>query len=1727
MDYQPLGDEASPAKITKAENSYEKSEYDEEVKLLKKMFQLLAKYDALKLDKNDKSIKNKDTEKKNNEYNFPVSFSHVRERQKDNFQIDKSPAKTNKQTNAENFEQPNLTPANSILNNKEEEDTTFAKQPKLLKSSKSTPTISHSATMLNNQTTADLATSMVNVYTMKDTNVSQATLHQTKLTNKDGTLEILNKLPINDISNIEKPKVIHSKAEAIGEIFKALGGNNRIVKDANGLYLISGKHVKIIHRTHGIQPRERNFENIKDKEMESSRKATDETGPLKRQGKVEDMINPSEPGLKTSQASLVRGEKLQLPNKAVHRGHKILEESKKDRVKSKLGLSETKSRKNSGPASLVNSTNSAKTQQGSSHNVLNDMKKKFGLDLSNYNLNDFKYKLQSKSKSVNSDKFKSTEDYEQGETRHGKSNKVNTSKNRMFPKKKNLKSRNKQKTHLKLNGDSFANSTVPHEVNNKILPSKEKENPLTNDENRNEKEIRINHAYINSAVPNKVKNTMLPQKENEMHNTNMENRNEKQIQEKLNDAYSNSTQPLHVVGKSPSKNEHSPEAAETDENSNPLNFTSTFMKVSNESNVSPHSLNKNPPNDLRSASKPSLSRFLSNARHPHRLSPKHDFFSQDDQVNSSSGYKIDSRFQHKSRVTDEKPRDVHIEVIDEAKPKANKGQTSTKIKQDLENVEIFDEGASSQPPVKITPEDISSALHDRFGKNTHEVHFHHKWPWKARKGTKLPDTTKASKSHQSAMKMHGIGFDNNSESKSSTTSGGSKEATGNDQSKSEMSLDATQGKTLEKVHISKARKVTKEPSHSKSIQSNTANLLGRNTGNGQPTHGLRDSDHRLSTSRQKMDSNGIHSGTNVKQSNNDNSVGINRANEGSHRTSMNHKEASMIINGSGEPMIPKSIVDAMLLSLTQKLKERNSQINQMNSQEKHTTKNLKPHTHFKSTKKAMEHDMITEHNNHKPTISQQEVAPSKISQRKPTSAENANLDNLLEKFVRLLSRHMKATKTEKPKTKLKSHHKHNTLSTTPFLRDQEKLLWREQRKLEHKLRAEEKLLEKSKLNENLQLSPTNIEANIKKKIHELNEEENFLLEKLRMLSFQGQHETETHEVNNKLMIPNLMLSVQGKHETETNDVNNDKLMIPNQEEDFTGVYGEPNQKSVRLPYMDSHVTYNAVGDRDSRKEHGSDYELERANEELNHLLAKYEAAIRSSNSKTTSAYEQSDRAPSNSETHLILGEHELQEPDTTAGHDEHSMVNKKHDMVGWEKFMGRSESNANTHDLNKVTSNIRDFDNMPRYTADQMPDDKSFTAGASEDGPHPHVPTEYTIHQHTSEYIHMDPHETNNVPYLHTSNHISSTPNYPAPSFINKEADYASDTAEKLEDPFMERKSNADSTLKHLHQRTIKKKSDFNDFLQSLNEDGKGRQGIQGVHNVFPGTVSYDEGQESTREDANLLKEMPEYSEKANTIESEKEPRHYAVLTIEKDPAAEVKPQDTNIPDLDSEIKQQITNTVDSDSEEKIGPAGSQSSDVFRSDMNRVRHFRPNAEEANQPNLREAIHSQLYPQTSDIASSNNKVAREPGNELRNSFREESIRYENTGSQKPKMNQIGDIHSFVPGHFSTLTSQKESDELTSRVTTTADSESDDDDEEGSRGTLEDSSRPTGPEIDGAFDVVQGGEVPTLRRNTDNPEVGVQDKTFINGDEYHLQKKYGIAKKDMMKHKSSVHNTHHHK
>ncbi|CAB3987925.1 Hypothetical predicted protein [Paramuricea clavata] len=1708
-----------------------KSEYSEEIKLLKNMLPLLAKYKILSLDQVDMN-----NEKHNNEQ-FLLSGRKLDRNEKNNDMhsdsehVSLSGRKT-KQKMMNDGKFPDLfaeKQATNIDNRKNQRRQN--ERSKLILSEKintqkipngKSGKVLQTTAILNNQNKEHMAfpkqseTTILseNINTGKNTTVLQATLHHTKLTNKDGTLEILNKIPASDNSSITKPKVIHSKAEAIGEIFKALGSNNRIVKDANGLYLISGKHVKIIHRAHGKHVKEKNLETYKDKKIGLLSKAI---GPFKTPGDLNDKVKPTDLGLKDSRASLVQDKEIQLSSKTADRKKSFTNPSEeKEKMKSsELGLIKTKSQ---APFLQINSTNSDRNQQGLS-NVLSGMEKKFGLDLSTYNLRDLEYKLQSNSKSKTSTKFKkTTEGYKPAGESLWKNEPTEDSvpNNSVFPPKENgssytnVENRNERKIQWKLNGDSYTNSTVPNEVNNKVLPLKENDNS----------------------------------------HTNIENKNENEIQGTFNDAYINSTGPLNADGKPLMGNEYLSKDDET-QDSNPVTFTSKFMDdvsnltifPQNESRISDYSFNKSSSNGISSTSRPSLGTPLSKNK-----TNKLESFSEH----------VHGKSHDNSSVSDKKSSDVHIEVFDEAKGDKNKGtyQTSTDVKQDSESVEVIDEGESSQPAVKITPGDLSSALQDKFGKGIDRVGSDNNWA--AEKGTKLPKITEASKSSQWTEKIDGVGFYSNSESKKKAQSAESTtKATATEESKVLMSLEkeaklpestkvatgknesksATSGPTwsvnvvgnvakpqeeiLGRSNRSETRKITTErlssnrgntstqgKSRNSSVQRNTESLLGRNSGNGELQNVLWVNDHHLGTSEEKMGPQGTSRNTNVKPRNKDNSLGISRGNGVPQRTSMNNQGelgTSRLTNGSSEPMIPKRVVDALLLSLTQKSQGRNSETNKINNQEKFTTKKLKGNSaHAKLPKEASENNIITEDSNHIPIDTKQKVGPSKIPYIKTTStAENTNLDNLLEKFVGLLSRHMRPVKTEKPKIKVKSHQKHNILRAIPLLKYQEKLLWDEQRKLEHQLAMKQKVLEESELNENLGSSrtpPTNVEVNLKKKIHELSEEKNFLLKKLKMLSFQE------------------------KYKTGMGNVYNDKLMTPNQETILTEVYNDSNQKSGTAPYMGSHVTYNVVNDRGLNKEHASESELQQADEQLNQLLAEYEATIGSPNGHTTDT---SDRTANDPEGHTSAtsGKHVLQfsEPVTVAGPGEHSMEDKKHDVVGLGKPNRDPEINSNTQEINKVTStNIRDFDNIPRNTADQISATKSFTAGASED--RPRISTEYPIYQHTSDYIHMHPYGTQDVPYQHTTNPTSSTPSYPTPSFINKEADYASDTVQKFADPFT--KSQDDSNL---NQRSMtNSKSGYN---------GKGSQGVQGVNNVFPGTYSYGEEHESTRslpnwrqEDANLLKEMPEYSENANTIESETQPEHYTVLTTEQDSAAKVKLQDRNTAASDGEIKPQITNTVIGAQELRTGaeafqqPMGSQhertsqSSNILGLHVNAERNFWPRTEGMKQPNsLVDGTNSKLHPQTSDIVEPNNE--REPRYELRNSLREKNNRFafENSESQQPEVNQIGDIHSNVQaGRYNTLISGKKPDELYPHATSTAVSKNDDDDGEESHDLQESSQQPIGSEVDGAFEVVQGGAVPTLRRNTDNPEDGVQDKTYINGDEYHLQKKYGIAKREKRKH-----------
>ncbi len=211
LDYQPLESEKPTRLINRdhrlgaitknTEKPHGKSEYNEEVKLLKKMLPLLAKYKVLQLDKNDKTNDvqsetqlssgsgrkiepnithgtlvgdqktnsiHEDTETKHKQQDFPVSFSKVKETQKDGFQNSRDPGKIKKQNNVGNMEITNFNHANDILHTRNEKVMALSKQSKLTTSSENIniQKIPHggknisvlSTAILSNQTALDLAT---------------------------------------------------------------------------------------------------------------------------------------------------------------------------------------------------------------------------------------------------------------------------------------------------------------------------------------------------------------------------------------------------------------------------------------------------------------------------------------------------------------------------------------------------------------------------------------------------------------------------------------------------------------------------------------------------------------------------------------------------------------------------------------------------------------------------------------------------------------------------------------------------------------------------------------------------------------------------------------------------------------------------------------------------------------------------------------------------------------------------------------------------------------------------------------------------------------------------------------------------------------------------------------------------------------------------------------------------------------------------------------------------------------------------------------------------------------------------------------------------------------------------------------------------------------------------------------------------------------------------------
>ncbi|XP_028394788.1 uncharacterized protein PFB0145c-like [Dendronephthya gigantea] len=1335
----------------------------------------------------------------------------------------------------------------------------------------------------------------------------QTVVHHTKLTNKDGTLDIVNKLQQSpkQTPHAMKPKVIHSKQEAISEIFRALGSNSKIVKDANGLYLISGKHVKILHRTHGGVDEGRNRGNNENEGAKSVEK-------------------PGEVVIESN-----------LPNDLPS---------------------------NSTPLSQINSTN---YQQSLASNAFN-IHKEVGLDLSNYNLKDLGHKLHSEPKL--------------GFLENGTSENTKTNNTVLPPKERDdlsVESINEKQPQRKFNNDSYFNSIIPNEVNNNAV--------LSMEENKNfhksvkQSKWKFDDAYSNGTVPNSINNTALPVEEND--NLNMDNINKKQSQ--FNDAFSNSSTKL----------------------------------------VEQHD------SDLGS--------FTSN-------------YNNDD--DSTDNKKLDA--------SDKELSDVQIEVVDEAKEENSEFKNqSTEVNKDTENLEIIDEGESNQSALKITPEDISSALQEKFKQKAIN-----------KNGPTEPAEEpgngglKSGKLLQNSAGSPGIISLRNASKPGTWSNISSFKASVAPPTQSTDETRFGLKKSISQLKNSEAQKKTgsKSQTSGSTWSMDILGVVGRPQNN--PSKQL-DGLHtrKISESKQRaqwlQQASKVVKGTSKFTNASQEPIMVGKqAEQGTSRITNLPREPMIvskqvehgktgITNLPREQMIPRRIVNSLLLSIAQKLQRKNEYIPMSN--------------HKKDLNQAFESDTtgidnhILEHINHN-------SRPSKF--KNMTTAEDRKLDNLLDKFVKLISRHRTSVKTVKPKPKVKSRKKFKILDTIPLLKRQEKLLGREQQKLEHDLEMENKLLVGSKEKENIDSSEsfsTNDEVKLKKKIQELNTEKKYLLKKFKTLGFQEKF--------------------------SRGDGN--MLMIPDQEASLTEVYDGSGQKTRIAP----HVTF-LLNDKGLNKETGFESKVEQADKQLRRVLADYDALLRSPHGGNTEGTEFNEDTRDNYEDHT------RRTPNTAEKFNDNLIEeNRNHEIFPLEKGFKDTELTSDSQELHKGKStNIRDFDNIPRNTANQNSDD---------------IPA---YHQRTSEYINTHP--SQNDAYIHKPDPTltKSVFSDPTLSFINKEANYASDTAEKFEESIRQSKKDDDNNSENLDQQVRNSHSKYK-------KSSSGQGGI-GASNVFPGTYNYNEGREGTQstpnwrhEDETLLNEMPEYSAKDNTVESEGQSGHYMVMTIPKESDLEFKPQGMNIAGSYTEIKPKVTNNVGSvGNENTAGIQGFRSGGVQppkeiqesipKAFSQRSYGFSPDRSETlRQSNSLDSIHSKMYPQTSDIVESTDIPKVSEGNELRSSFRNEgSFRYTNPEFHQPEVNRIAIMGSNVEeGQYNIPASGRISETQGMPVTNSMGSEGDE-----SQGN---SRQPMENEIDGAFDVVNGGEEPTLQRNTNNPEDGVQDKTYINGDEYHLQKKHKIESK----------------
>ena len=673
-------------------------------------------------------------------------------------------------------------------------------------------------------------------------------------------------------------------------------------------------------------------------------------------------------------------------------------------------------------------------------------------------------------------------------------------------------------------------------------------------------------------------------------------------------------------------------------------------------------------------------------------------------------------------------------------------------------------------------------------------------------------------------------------------------------------------------------------------------------------------------------------------------------------------------------MVPKRIVDALITSLVKDLGEKSYE--QFKTETIHQLKGtpvvkmdkldnsgskLSPEGNPSSEVKTDSSIM------NEKTVEEDSKLDKRPRERVKQAENNPILDNVLETFAELLHRRLK--KLHKKATSRNVHRvlpdlKPTTDNVVGLLKYQEGLLWKQQRRLEHQLAVEEEMLGKKnlpltvgkKLNKEIGPERTQADENLKPvrkkvpilrqlktKIRQLHQEKQNLLKKLRMFGLEDDMKSFEDESD----VAKVTKGVGGSSVTDIDDSH--------------------GRETGTAPYMNSRITYKVLkdeGPHDDTAMH-SDTNLE---------PESHERAVNNYEHLAT-------RAEDHAESEL----HEHERPGKEIGSNQlfsDQMLSKE---------IGKLEQFSPFHSLGH-------FDKLPA-----TPETEKQTSHDSEE----HQDTEE--HQGQTSLSQNVPSGTLTQPFsnqetqqdmkyrddLREPSRTSSNsrpslnvPTYPTPSFINKEASYASDTANMFTKPFLNQESQ--DNMKYYGDKNRRAHGLIPSYYEQQNNaesDTPVRHNVQKTHNVFPGRYSYGEnptGHEGTprasqwrQEDAQLMKELPEYAPEDNTIESKSSLPQYTMPVVAQRQSS-VQPQPL------------VTNTAGSDDDER----------------------------------------------------------------------------KDGDQEEE-------HGDESDQFSKKTEDK---------------------------------------TQTAFEIVDEAEVPTMRRKTENPEDGVEDKTYINGDEYHIQKKHSTIEKN---------------